>query len=128
MTGIVAAATLAMIGFVSLPIKGKGSKYRTAKITKGDIVSTVNATGTLSPVRMVLVGTQLSGTINIVHADFNSRVKEGDTLARLDPAIFEAQVEQAKGALLSAEANMQRAVAALTGGRNVLNKGNWQCM
>jgi HlyD family secretion protein len=84
MACIVAAATLALIGFASLPAKGKGSKYMTAKVTKGDIVSTVNATGTLNPVRMVLVGTQLSGTIKSVHADFNSRVKKGDTLATLD--------------------------------------------
>ena len=120
MTGIVAVAALALIAFASLPVKGKGPKYRTAKVTRGDIVSTVNATGTLNPVRMVLVGTQLSGTIKNVHVDFNSRVKEGKTLARLDPAIFEAQLEQANGALLSAEASMQRAVATLKDARRFL--------
>jgi HlyD family secretion protein len=120
MAGIVAAATLALIGFASFPAKEQGSKYITGKVTRGDIVSTVNATGMLNPVRMVFVGTQLSGTIKSVHADFNSRVKKGEILATLDPASFEAQVEQAKGALLSAEANMQRAIAVLNDARRSL--------
>ncbi len=60
----------------------------TAAVTRGDIADTVGATGTLQAVTTVQVGTQVSGTIQELHADFNSLVKKGQVLARLDPSLF----------------------------------------
>ena len=66
----------------------------TAAVTRGDIVDTVGATGTLQAVTTVQVGTQVSGTISELHADFNSLVKKGQVLARLDPSLFDAQLSR----------------------------------
>jgi HlyD family secretion protein len=77
--------------------KGKGSKdeqYRTEKVDRGNITMTVTATGTLSAVTTVQVGSQVSGVIARLYADFNSRVTKGQLLAELDPTPFQQQVEQ----------------------------------
>lgn len=97
--------------------------YKTAKIEKGTIVSTVAATGNLSAVTTVQVGTQVSGTIQKLYVDFNSRVKKGQAIAEIDPSLFNASVEQSQGNYLSAEANLQKAKVTLadaerTGSRN----------
>ena len=68
----------------------------TAPVTRGDIMDTVGATGTLQAVTTVQVGSQVSGNISWLGADFNSIVKKGQVIARLDPSLFEAQVEQAQ--------------------------------
>jgi HlyD family secretion protein len=91
--------------------KGNEPQFRTDKVTKGDIVMSVTATGTVNPVTTVLVGTQVSGTIKEIYVDYNSPVKKGQLIARIDPASFEAQVEQAKANLLSAKANLEKAEA-----------------
>ncbi len=88
--------------------------YRTAKIERGTIVSTVAATGNLSAVTTVQVGTQVSGTIQKLYVDFNSRVKKGQAIAEIDPSLFNASVEQSQGNFLSAEANLQKAKVTLT--------------
>ena len=88
-------------------------KFRTENITRGDIVSTVTATGTVNAVTTVLVGTQVSGTIKAIYVDFNSHVKKGQLIALIDPATFEAQVEQQKANLNSAKANVEKAKATL---------------
>lgn len=87
--------------------------YKTARIERGTIVSTVAATGNLSAVTTVQVGTQVSGTIQKLYADFNSRVKKGQAIAEIDPSLFNAAVEQAQGNYLSAEANLQKAKVTL---------------
>lgn len=77
--------------------KGRGKKdeqYRTEKIDRGNITMTVTATGTLSAVTTVQVGSQVSGVIARLYADFNSHVTKGQLLAELDPTPFQAQVEQ----------------------------------
>ena len=119
---IVAVATLAALILAFLPVKGKDPGYRTARITRGEIVSTVSATGTVNPVETVAVGSQVSGTIMSIHAGFNSRVKRGDILARLDPAVFEARLEQAKGGVLVAEASLERAVSGLKDAQRLLSR------
>jgi len=81
-----------------------GEKYTTAAIDKGDIVSTVSATGTTSAVVTVQVGSQVSGNIKELHADFNSKVKKGDLVALIDPSPFEARANQAQAALEAAHA------------------------
>lgn len=88
--------------------------YKTAKIERGTIVSTVAATGNLSAVTTVQVGTQVSGTIQKIYVDFNSRVKKGQAIAEIDPSLFSASVEQSQGNYLSAEANLQKAKVTAT--------------
>lgn len=83
------------------------------KVERGDIRFVVTATGTINPVITVLVGSQVSGTIKALYADYNSRVKEGQVIAQIDPAIFEAQVEQGRANVLSAQANIINAKANL---------------
>lgn len=87
--------------------------YKTTKIERGTIVSTVSATGNLSAVTTVQVGTQVSGTIQKLYVDYNSRVKKGQPIAEIDPSLFKASVEQSHGNYLSAEANLQKNKVAL---------------
>lgn len=68
----------------------------TAAVTRGDVVEAVDATGTVEAVTTVQVGTQVSGTIQSLHADFNSKVRKGQVVARLDPSLFQTQVDQAR--------------------------------
>ncbi len=85
--------------------KGRGSKgqqYKTEKVDRGDITMTVTATGTLSAVTTVQVGSQVSGVISRLYADFNSQVHKGQLLAELDPTPFQAQVEQRQADLTKA--------------------------
>jgi HlyD family secretion protein len=88
-------------------------KYRTEKVSRGDIKQTVTATGTLSAVISVLVGTQVSGTIQKLYVDYNSVVKKGQILAQIDPSLFEAQVAQARANLQAALANVEKAVTTV---------------
>jgi HlyD family secretion protein len=87
--------------------------YRFAKIEKGDLWVTVTATGTVQPVTQVQVGTQVTGTIQKLNADFNSRVTAGQVIAQIDPAPFQARVEQDKANLAKAEADVERVKAQL---------------
>ena len=80
----------------------------TAEVTVGNIVDAVGATGTLEAVTTVQVGSQVSGIIQELNVDFNSIVRAGDVIMRLDPALFESQTEQARANLLRAEADVER--------------------
>ncbi len=88
--------------------KGRSSapKYTTAVVRRGNITSVVQATGTINPLTTIPVGSYVSGTVKYIFADFNTRVKNGQVLAQLDPAIYEAQVTQSRGNLQNAEANL----------------------
>jgi len=81
-------------------------QYKTAKAEKGDVIQTVSANGTLNPVILVNVGTQVSGTVKRLYADFNDHVKAGQILAELDPALFNAQVGQSEANLANARASL----------------------
>lgn len=81
----------------------KDLQYRTEKVDRGDVTMTVTATGTLSAVITVQVGSQVSGVISRLYADFNSRVKKGQLLAELDPTPFQAQVEQRRADVTKAQ-------------------------
>jgi HlyD family secretion protein len=85
-------------------------------------LSTVTATGTVNPVTTVLVGTQVSGTVKELYVDFNSLVKKGQVIAQIDPATFEAQVEQARANLLSASANVEKAETTLLDARRTMKR------
>ena len=81
----------------------------TAVVTRGDVVERVSATGTLQPVTTVQVGTQVSGTIKALHADFNSEVRKGQVIAELEPSLFQTQVEQARATMTKLQADADRA-------------------
>jgi HlyD family secretion protein len=95
-------------------------QHFTAKVERGEIEDVVEATGTINAVITVQVGSQVSGTIAKLNADFNSRVHKGDIVALIDPALFKgallqaaADLENAKANLVAAQANLQKAKAGL---------------
>lgn len=96
--------------------------YKTAKLEKGTIVSTVSATGNLSAVTTIQVGTQVSGTIQKLYVDYNSRVKKGQAIAEIDPSLFNASVEQSQGNYLVAEANLLKAKVNLADAERTLQR------
>src|SRR5215207_5575629 len=89
------------------------AEYMTTKIERGNLRNTVTATGTLQAVTTVQVGSQASGTISALYADFNSTVKKGQLLAQLDPSVAQAQVQQARANLAQAQAQVQQARSAV---------------
>lgn len=91
--------------------------FTTAEVTQGDVASWVTATGTLSPRVTVEVGSQISGRINELLADFNSPVKKGQLVARIDPLLFESEVASARASVASAEANIKGTEASLANAR-----------
>ena len=91
----------------------RNQRYVTQKADRGDIRSTVSATGTVNAVTTVSVGTQVSGTIKQLFVDFNSPVKKGQLLAQIDPASIEAQVAQASANLSLARANLEKSRVAV---------------
>jgi HlyD family secretion protein len=94
---------------------GGAANYQTAIIAHGPITQAVTATGTLNPVVNVQVGSQVSGNIAKLFADFNSQVKAGQVVAQIDPALFQATVTQAEGDVASAQAALE--LAKLNGTR-----------
>lgn len=99
-----------------------GVDIQTVSVTRGSIVDSVGASGTLEAVSTVLVGTQVTGRILELNADFNSIVRKGQVLARIDPSLYEAQVQQAQANLASAQANLERQRVALEDTRTQLQR------
>ena len=91
--------------------KATEPQYRTVAVDRGDIHAEVSANGTLNPVVLVNVGTQVSGTVQRIYADFNQQVKAGQVLATLDPALFEAALAQSRASLANAQAQLDLAEA-----------------
>ncbi|HJX31473.1 MAG TPA: efflux RND transporter periplasmic adaptor subunit [Thermodesulfobacteriota bacterium] len=108
--------------FLLFQQKENGLKFKIEKVGKGEIVSSVTATGTVNAVTTVLVGTQVSGSIKNIYVDYNSPVKEGQLIAQIDPATFEAQVGQAKANVLAAQANLEKAKATLIDAQRTMNR------
>ena len=81
-------------------------RYRTARVERGALTASVSATGNLNAVVMVLVGSQVSGTIKELNADFNTNVRKGQIIARIDPALFEAAVTQARADVKAAQSTV----------------------
>jgi len=90
----------------------EGPIYRTDAVTRGSVSEVVNATGDVSAIVTVNVGSQVSGIIDQLYVDFNSVVKKAQLLASLDPRLFQAQLEKAEASLASAKANVEKAQAA----------------
>jgi len=119
----VVAIGLAIGGYVFFNGERKAPvRYRTATIELGQLISSVSATGTINPVVSVQVGTQVSGMIKSLHADFNSRVKAGDTVAVIDPEPFKARREQAASNLEMARSNVARSKADLAQRKRELDR------
>src|SRR5499426_2812200 len=100
-------------GYVYTQAAGSKPPFRTAPVTRGPVTAAISATGTLNAVITVMVGSQVSGQVKQLLADFNSQVKNNQVIARIDPDIFEAKVNQAKAQVDSARAavlNQQAAV------------------
>jgi HlyD family secretion protein len=99
-----------------------GPQLVTAVVSRGNVIETVEATGTLEAVTTVQVGTQVSGTIKELRADFNSQVKKGQIIAKLDPSLFQTQVDQARATLVRLQAEVDRAQVQLEDTRVKLNR------
>src|SRR3954465_15181090 len=122
---IIVAIGLVVIAFVfSRCGTSGGSRFQTATVARGSITQAVTATGTLNPVVNVQVGSQVSGNIQKLFADFNSSVKAGEIVAQIDPTLFQASVTQAEGDLASAQAALELARVNATRTQSLFAKQN----
>src|SRR5918993_828627 len=107
LAGLLIATTLTLSAFY-----GRGADeapmITAESVTRGSVVTTVAASGTLEAVTTVQVGSQVSGTVNALYADFNSIVRKGQVLARLDPSLYTSAIEQAQANLVKAQADHER--------------------
>lgn len=110
---LILAIIVALYWYTRDTTESSASKYKTRSIERGDIMQTISANGTLTPVVLVNVGTQVSGTVAKLHADFNDQVEIGQILAELDPAILRAQLQQSKANLLNAQVALRIAESKL---------------
>ena len=110
--GVLSLAVLLTVGMVIRKRSGD-VRYLTAEVRQGNITATVEATGTINPLTTVPVGSYVSGTVKYIFADFNTRVQADQVLAQLDPAIYQAQVIQARGNLANAQANVNNLEASI---------------
>ena len=100
----------------------QAAPYRTDPVTRGPVSEVVNATGDVSAIVTVNVGSQVSGIIDKLNVDFNSKVKKDQLLATLDPRLFQAQLEKAAASLASANANVEKAQAAYADSVRIANR------
>ena len=101
---------IALVGFSSVKSKSNAAKkYVTVDVTRGDISQTVTATGEIMPVNTVSVGSQVSGTIEELYVDYNSKVKQGDLLLKIEPSVLKASVAEAEASLESAKSQLSLA-------------------
>jgi len=98
-------------------------RYQTQAASRGDIVRTISANGTLTPLELVDIGTQISGRVIELLADFNDQVKTGQILARLDPALLNAQLRQSEANLKSAQTDLSVATRKADRSRDLVAKG-----
>ncbi len=98
-------------------------RYKTQNADQGDIQRTISANGTLNPTIQVSVGTQVSGTVRLLHADFNSKVQAGQVLAELDPSLLEAAAAQSRANLASAQAQQAQADASYNRNQRLFKQG-----
>ncbi len=112
--GVVALALLAAgLGTWWLSGSGASVQYTEAAVARGDVARTVTATGTVNPVLTIIVGSYVSGVIKEIHCDYNTRVKEGQICAKIDPSPYQTVVDQNKANLSMARAQLEKAKANL---------------
>src|ERR687891_1157951 len=114
-------------GYSYVQSRGQAQQYRLARLERGPLTAAVSATGSLNAVTTVQVGSQVSGQIKQLFADFNTLVEKGQIIARIDPEIFEAKVNQARAdvasaqaAVINQEAQVQKAHADVENSRAAL--------
>jgi HlyD family secretion protein len=122
-------------GYLYAQSRNASPKYRLAKVERGPLTAAVSATGNLNAVITVQVGSQVSGQIKDLYADFNTRVKRNQVIARLDPEIFQAKVNQAradvetaKASVLNQSATVEKAKADVENARAALAQAKAQTM
>lgn len=121
---VLAAVGGSAFAYYTYKADGQTASVSTTPVTRGDIADSVSATGTLQAVTTVQVGTQVSGTIQELYADFNSLVKKGQVLVRLDPSLFQTQIEQAQANLSRSQADLERLKVTLDDARTKLVRTN----
>jgi HlyD family secretion protein len=123
---VVSVFMLLVLGFSILSFMGGDTTvapaYSPGKITRGNLKAEVSSTGTLSPVITVQVGSQVSGTIQHLYADFNTEVKKGEVIAQIDPAIFKAKLAEAEANVRSNQAARDKASVAVQETNNTLTR------
>lgn len=117
--GVVAASVGA---YYNLRKSGKEVQVSSSPISRGSIVDSVGATGALEAVTTVQVGTQVSGTVQELYADFNSIVRKGQVITRLDPSLLQTQIEQARANLVRARSDVDRLSVAADDARTKLRR------
>src|SRR5690606_20133697 len=113
--GIAALVLLAAGGwyYAQRDAAAETGAWRTVEVEQGDIRVAISATGTLSAISTVVVGSQISGQVTDVLVDFNDKVVQGQVLARIDPSTYQAQIEQGSAQIASARASLAQAQATL---------------
>jgi HlyD family secretion protein len=119
---VLAAVAVAIGGYYRYGRNTEPPKVATLTVSRGDISETVGATGTIEAVTTVQVGTQVSGTIKALYADFNSIVRKGQLIAELDPSMLETQVAQGRANLVRAQADVERLKVSLEDARSKLKR------
>lgn len=103
-------AVAAAVGYyIKVDVSAAPPQLTFDAVTRGDVIATVEATGTLQPVDTVEIGTQVSGTLASISTDFNQLVKRGQVLATLDPALFQTQIDQAQATVIRLRAEVDKA-------------------
>ncbi len=115
---VIAVAIILVLGIGFGILKNGSVKYMTKEVTRESITQYVEASGTIKPINTIEVGTQVSGTVARIYADYNSVVKKGDLLAELDPSLFQANVDQSTAKLNNAQASYAKASSTLNYKRN----------
>jgi HlyD family secretion protein len=115
-------AVLAVTYYMFAGTEGDAPKYKVEPVTRGDIRSVVSASGTINPVQLVSVGSQVSGQISKIHVQVNDRVKAGQLLAEIDPSLLLAQIKQDKSALETARNNYEQSQRDLARIKMLLSK------
>lgn len=113
----------AIYGYTNKKLELGKDEYRTRIVDRGDIVQIISANGTVNPLELVNVGTQVSGTVSKIYVDFNDQVKIGQILAELDSALLKAQLQQSEANFKSAQATLKNVTNKVTRGRILLQKG-----
>ncbi|HET6434126.1 MAG TPA: efflux RND transporter periplasmic adaptor subunit [Xanthomonadaceae bacterium] len=113
LAAIVLAVALAALWWWRGNTAGEQAGYRTTPVERGDIRVAISATGTLSAISTVTVGSQVSGQVTEVLVDFNDKVRRGQVIARIDPSTYEAQIDQGNAQVASAQAQLRQAEATL---------------
>lgn len=110
---LIVVVVLVYFAFGSSTTKKQTGNFLTVPVERGTLTAEVMSSGTLKPLNEVIVGSQVSGTIKELHADYESRVEQGQLIALIDPAMFKAKVNQARADLEAAQASLDKAEVTL---------------